>query len=243
MVRKAKQTKKRFLQGRRKTWFFEGRAQSSLKPIAVALSTNQEITHKTAQELGALILEADRKPFDASSNLKGNFVWKNPCKGRFRPFTFKNYIYPIGYKAEKAEASRSRQRVIYTRDIAARRGQRCGGDVLFKLTAADAPNEPIVSDSSATRVWRIVLEKQKKRKELNMPPSKQLISGPKFFGLSNVQVQLRLEGLEGAEKCEKYRFLIQKSYSARLNEQRKTADENIQYGTLQDTGVARRQNT
>ena len=71
-----------------------------------------------------------------------------------------------------------------------------------------------------------------------MPPSKQLISGPKFFGLSNIQVQLRLEGLEGAENCEKYRFLIQKSYSARLYEQRKIDDENtsITSSTPKGTG-------
>ena len=70
--KKRSKTKKRVVsKAKEKHSFSKGKAPVEFEePIAVALSTNQEVTHKTAQEVGALILGRTEMPFDASSNLK-----------------------------------------------------------------------------------------------------------------------------------------------------------------------------
>jgi hypothetical protein len=216
-----KPKKVRQLKGKAPTEFEE--------PIQAALLKNQEqISHKVAQEVGALILARTELPYEPTASLKVlsfGQIYEKEGKGALHS---KAYIFAIGYKAEKTFKSfkNPRERVTYTQEILLPEDEGAEGDVLYRLTASDAPDEPIESDSSATRVWNIVLNKIKaKCEKLNLPKSKQLISGPKFFGLSNPQVQLRLEGLEGAEKCENYRFFLQKSYSSRLSKQREMEEK------------------
>jgi hypothetical protein len=233
--KKKKRKAKKNLEGRQKKFkpLAKGKAPVEFEePIATALSKNdQQISHRVAQEVGSLILARTELPFEASSNLtiiSFGKIHKKPGKGVLHS---RNYIFPIGFKSEKMFKSFKdpSKRVTYTQELLLPEdGDDVEGDIIYKLTASDAVDEPIFSDSSSTRVWTIVLNKLKmKCKELNLPPSKQAISGPKFFGLSNPKVQLRLEGLEGAENCDQYRFFIQKSYSARLSAQRQSEEESV----------------
>ena len=179
--------------------------------INKALSEGKEVSSADAQAVSAAILQRTQLPYD----LVGGTTLLEMGKLGDPPMNSSRYIFPIGYKSQRMHTSfrNPNTRVMYTQEIREPLRSNNFETPSFVLTAADAPDEPIVSDSTPGRAWSMVLGRtESKKKEMGLPPSGLAISGPNFFGLTNPRTVLFLEGLKGAEKCKNYRFSLQRKF-------------------------------
>ena len=108
-----------------------------------------------------------------------------------------NYIWPVGYVAEREYASFTQldKKATYKCEILDN-----GASPLFKLTASDRPSQPI-SGGSTTAVWQVVARRIAALKAHKKASD---ITGPECFCLSLPTVRKLIEELPNADKCEKY---------------------------------------
>ncbi|KAK3255707.1 hypothetical protein CYMTET_35125 [Cymbomonas tetramitiformis] len=122
-------------------------------------------------------------------------------------FHSENYIWPVKYRSERHYASCKDPdaRVVYTCEIVDG-----GGVPEFRVTAADAPEEPI-SAFSATSAWGTVV----RRVGANRPGNPDeptpgirngaaTVSGPEMFGFAHPTIHRLILELPGVESCTKY---------------------------------------
>lgn len=90
-----------------------------------------------------------------------------------------------------------------------------GGDSgpLFRVTSEGDEGESFEA-SSASGVWRKVLQRVNSLRVVQSLPPLESLPGPGFFGLSNPDVQRLVEGLAGAAECDGYVFLAYRRHRA-----------------------------
>jgi hypothetical protein len=223
---KRKKAPKRKPTGARKTTQYPDflEAAERLANEAAATGSTAVVTPGVCQSVSQKILSQTKFPVE----LRGGTTVLGTGKLSDPPLCTKRYIFPIGYKSKRMHQSFTdpTKRVWYTQEIGAPMASNGFQTPSFTLTAEDAPGAPIVSDSTSTRAWNMCLQMiEAKKKELGMPPSGILISGPNFFGLTNKAVILLLEGLEGADKCKNYRFSLQKAVADKISKRNKIAQK------------------
>ena len=109
---------------------------------------------------------------------------------------FAKNITPIGFKSERLYTSfvHPNRRCVYTNEVLD------GGEMpLFRVTCADAPDEPIVRTSSSA-CWKEIGERIK-----SLYPERHnsivSVSGPDKFGLAMREVKDLIDQLPNADKC------------------------------------------
>lgn len=123
------------------------------------------------------------------------------------------YLWPIGYKSIKTFTSyiNPNVRIQYVCEILD------GGDdgPLFRVTPEDDKSHTS-KHLSPTSAWNEILNMVKNKKvKMGLPKSGTAISGPDYYGYTLEPVCTLIEGLENAEKCNKYIFRYQ-----RINERK-----------------------
>lgn len=138
------------------------------------------------------------------------------CLGKIiprSPFVTNKNVWPVGFKSSRYFSSmfNPEDRVKYISEI-----KEVDGRPVFCVTAMDDPENPI-SGSSASTVWRVVLQRV-----LNKVPEPEkrtniAVSGALRFGLAHPTVLKLLQELPNADKCEalKNENLRERSYKKR----------------------------
>jgi chromodomain-helicase-DNA-binding protein 6 len=89
------------------------------------------------------------------------------------------------------------------------------GKPLFRLSADEGLDEPIVA-KSATAAWAEVLGRVAAVRRANgETPKKTAISGPEFFGYSLPHIRLLIEELPGVKQCVEYKPLLERSVTVK----------------------------
>jgi hypothetical protein len=153
---------------------------------------------------------------------------------------FCSFINPVAYvKKDGKKVMQDPNRVEYTSEIVVG----LAGMPLYRVTASDAPDDPVESITSATACWDLVLDRISARREdpfylssiqkSSLPKKGTKISGPNFYGFALPQVREVLEGLPGALECTGYEFMAEEDRKSRARKRKgKAAVQNTLMATL-----------
>ncbi len=102
---------------------------------------------------------------------------------------------------------------------------------IFKLVADDSPEHPLTS-TSPSQAWKLVQEELAKK---TGKKSTSHVSGPDFFGLSNLGVIKYIQELPNADKCRKY--LPQKWLDVSSSSESNTVDRDELSSSREDLDI------
>ena len=126
------------------------------------------------------------------------------------------YILPVGYRTTRQYMrcdDPNGPRTRWVQEIVRGEGDD-EGKPLFRLTADEGLDEPIVA-KSATAAWAEVLRRVTAVRMANGEEAKKTaISGPEFFGYSLPHIRLLIEELPGVNDCTEYKPLLERSVTA-----------------------------
>ena len=126
------------------------------------------------------------------------------------------YILPVGYRTTRQYMrcdDPNGPRTRWVQEIVRGEGDD-EGKPLFRLTADEGLDEPIVA-KSATAAWAEVLRRVTTVRMANGEEAKKTaISGPEFFGYSLPHIRLLIEELPGVNDCTEYKPLLERSVTA-----------------------------
>jgi hypothetical protein len=183
---------------RKKTWYELGNGKLNLKKMNWSSKTKQRIRGKTAATSDTYYIPPNNcRQFRSFAEIKRFLL---------TPFHEKNQLIPSGFTSSVEEMSfkRKGKTTVYTQTTVDD-SYRC----LFKITAADAPNEPVI-EATPDMAWSVLSERIWKLQEGSSTDKvqQQCVNGYKRFGLAIRKVSLLIEGLKGSERDElkKYRF-------------------------------------
>ena len=109
------------------------------------------------------------------------------------------YIYPIGFTTVRSYPSMVNPNISveYCSQIID------GGDApLYRVTAQDDPNNPII-EKSATACWTAVIRQANKIRNKEHSNS---ASGPDYFAYSNPKILKMIQEMKGADQCVNYKM-------------------------------------
>lgn len=118
-------------------------------------------------------------------------------------FSHKTYIWPLGFKSKVQGDStvKKGEKAWYYTEI--KKGKE--GQLEFHVTADDRVDGWEMVGSSASMVWKKVLEEQKEKGMLSTQKSV-TVSGTDKMGINHNLVKAAIEYLSNAEKCKRYVF-------------------------------------
>ena len=123
------------------------------------------------------------------------------------------YVLPVGYRTTRQYMrcdDPNGPRTRWVQEICRGEGDD-EGKPLFRLSADEGLDEPIVA-KSATAAWAEVLGRVAAVRRANgETPKKTAISGPEFFGYSLPHIRLLIEELPGVKQCVEYKPLLERS--------------------------------
>ncbi|SAM05572.1 hypothetical protein [Absidia glauca] len=139
---------------------------------------------------GKVVLPLELGPLTLLS--LGKIEYDNPS------FHCARHIYPVGYTVERTYMSmvNEHEQAIYTCKVA----EGNDGEPLFVVEPKDDPGN-IIKAKTATGCWTVVA---KKANQIRKKSGRNSISGPEYYGLSNLVIRHLIEEM-GVDKCTKYK--------------------------------------